>query len=616
VTNTDPGIVIQQLFEAAGVKRVISIDDEYSNKCPVEEAVAMAAQLTSDVTGLVFANYPPLQNADDIDIRGQQIRIVWQNVDIAEKRRLTYLLKQRAQHEAPSVAEAVDQKMVTVLPDVFAKYELVSLSLTEWLAQKEAFLQPGTPTTLILIDENFAKEGRGAEEGLVIVKETIALARAKLICALLSHKYGMENIHKDWTALCEKENLDKSKFVLISKASLTRDLIGFARLLKLAILNGAAAALKTKALEILHGANEAARRRLDAIDIYEFDQIVFRSSYREGVWEPDTLFRVFGLFHRDETRKLAKSNVELATVVDGIRRISQIPTESESAPIYETAELERLERYEDGDYLNSHLTPIDTGDIFDKTGPSSKRYILLAQPCDLMVRSDGMRHHTVKEAVLAEIVSGDFGNSEGYAELQFLDVGISKPSFVSFRKTHAVKLSVLDFCAFQADGRATFTVGKACPESVIPAWKQHFKKLSAQVGAMITKFEGLRSLEVSVVDAGNLVASCSNEKLLKAEIDIAAKTITYNLKRIGRLRQPRAAAILTRYANFLARYAFDHDFGERERSEIKDNARANVTTNAVASGQAATTDVQGEDASVVSTPSPATPPPRQASRRR
>jgi len=209
-----------------------------------------------------------------------------------------------------------------------------------------------------------------------------------------------------------------------------------------------------------------------------------------------------------------------------------------------------------------------------------------------MVRSDGMRHHTVKEAVLAEIVSGDFEKLESCAELQFLDVGAAKPSFVSFRKTHAVKLSALDFCAFQADGRATFTAGKACPESVIPAWKQHFKKLSEEVGATITKFDSLRKSEISAAEAANLVASSSNEKLLKAEVDSATKTITYNLKRIGRLRQPRAAAVLTRYANFLARYAFDHDVGERAKSETHE-----IVSASVASVQRASTNTRYEDAS-------------------
>lgn len=568
MTNAESVSVIEQLFEAAGVKRVVSIDDEYANKSPVEEALALAGQVPELGVAQVFSQYPELQGLEDIDIRNQRIRTVWGNADTNERRRLMYSLRQRSSPEAQPPSEAIDEKMVTVLPELFGKYQLAEVSLGEWLVQKDELLHQGVPLSLILIDENFVKEGRGAHEGLTIVKEVLATGRPELICALLSHNYPPDNIHNDWRALCEKENLDKSRFVLISKSLLTTDPVGFARLLKLAILNGAAQRLKTKASEILHGAEEAAQRRLDAIDIYDLDQIVFRSSYREGVWEPDTLFRVFGLFHREETRKLAKGNADLSSVVEEIRKLSQIPTESNSAPNYNTVDLERLERYEDAEYLNSHFTPIDTGDIFQKTGDSGKRYMLLAQPCDLMVRSDGRRHHTVTEGLLVEIVSGATRDQEGYAELQFLDAGKTEPSFVAFRKIQAVKLNVLDFCAFQPDGQAKFTVGSACPESVIPAWKEHYQKISTDVNAILTRFESLRGLNVTVAEATTIVASCTNEKLLKAVVDLGTRTLTYNLKRVRRLRQPRAAAILSRYANFVARYAFDHDFGEREREEF------------------------------------------------
>src|SRR5207302_194592 len=154
---------------------------------------------------------------------------------------------------------------------------------------------------------------------------------------------------------------------------------------KLALLNGKVDDLKKTAREILRAAQENAHKRLDDIDIYDFDQIVFRSSRREGVWEPDTLFRVFGLFHHDETRKLAKEDANLFTLADAIRVLSLIPTKSSTAPNYNTMALQRLELYESGDYLNTHFIPIDVGDIFEKTGESKKRYILLAQSCDLMV---------------------------------------------------------------------------------------------------------------------------------------------------------------------------------------------------------------------------------------
>ena len=279
------------------------------------------------------------------------------------------------------------------------------------------------PPTLLMVDEDFSKEEGGTRDtGITIIREVMSAAPAdKILCALLSHnpRFQIETLHESWKTLCQREGLSQSKFVLIPK-KLIRDLpMAFAWLVKLALLNGRVDSLKTTARMILQAAEENAQKRLDGIDIYDFDQIVFRSSRREGVWEPDTLFRVFGLFHQDETRKLAKQSAALYKLADGVRAISLISTSSFAAPNYNTMALQRLERYELAEYLNAHYVPIELGDIFQKTGDSAKRYVLLAQPCDLMVRTDGKRNPFINEGVLAEIVTGPMDDRDSHGELQF-----------------------------------------------------------------------------------------------------------------------------------------------------------------------------------------------------
>src|SRR5205814_1291216 len=150
------------------------------------------------------------------------------------------------------------------------------------------------------------EEGGARFSGIAIIKAVMNAAPAdRVLCALLTHnpRYQPETLHEAWKDLCQKQELDPSRFVLIPKKLIQDDPVGFARLVKLALLNGRVNQLKKTARDILHSAEENAHKRLNDIDIYDFDQIVFRSSRREGVWEPDTLFRVFGLFHHDETRK-------------------------------------------------------------------------------------------------------------------------------------------------------------------------------------------------------------------------------------------------------------------------------------------------------------------------
>ena len=59
----------------------------------------------------------------------------------------------------------------------------------------------------------------------------------------------------------------------------------------------------------------------------DFDQIVLASSRREGVWEPDTLFRVFGILIRQEAQTRLYQDADIPPAVAEARRISDIPEE-------------------------------------------------------------------------------------------------------------------------------------------------------------------------------------------------------------------------------------------------------------------------------------------------
>jgi hypothetical protein len=54
--------------------------------------------------------------------------------------------------------------------------------------------------------------------------------------------------------------------------------------------------------------------------------------------------------------------------------------------------------------------------------------------------------------------------------------------------------------------------------------------------------------------------------LIQAEIDAKKLTIKYDVKRVGRIKQPRAGALLARYANAIGRDAFEHDLIRRPKA--------------------------------------------------
>ena len=580
--------IIEQLLRAAKVQRIISVDDLYANKLSVEDALALVEPLEFTITDKIFAKHPTVVGIREKDIRNQQIRTIWEELDYQARGRLMKALQFHTNGpRIKSSDDAVDEKAIAKVSEFFGQYDPITLSLEDWRKRRNELVNDQMPPTFIMVDEDFSREGGGSAEGLNIIRELLSTPEPeRILCALLSHKYQRATIHQDWDDLCKNEGFDKSRVVLIPKVLLTDEPISFARLMKLAILNGSVEKLKKRVIEILDNARNQALSRLNGIDIYDFDQIVFRSSYEEGIWEPDTLFRLFGLFHNHEARQLAKDDVELRNLAVEIRQVSRIQTESPSAPNYNTIEVQRLERYEESDYLNAQLAPIDVGDIFQETGDSGRRYILLAQSCDLMVRKDGKRNQAINEAIVAEIVVLDPDYLDRYGELKYFDRQNVDRCFVDFKQTHAIRLSVLDLCAFQPNGEATFTVGGSCPDGVIPSWKERYAEISAEVNGILSQVEKLTAGGLELKIATALTARCSNDGLFPADIDLQHKTVTFGVRRVGRLKQPRAAGLLSRYANFLARQAFDHDFGAPDRRPTAEHSEAASVRNVEVSSTA------------------------------
>jgi hypothetical protein len=55
--------------------------------------------------------------------------------------------------------------------------------------------------------------------------------------------------------------------------------------------------------------------------------------------------------------------------------------------------------------------------------------------------------------------------------------------------------------------------------------------------------------------------SNNDEHLFTGEINLVDQSISYNLRRCGRLCQTHSTALLAKFAAFIARVAFEHDFG-------------------------------------------------------
>jgi hypothetical protein len=564
---------IVKILEATGIRRVIALDDSYGRveSDGFEEALALANSLTAEQRGVAFESVPRLH----VDVRAvfeERFREYWQGLEEGFAGALLQTLRKLANVSDTATLDADSQRLVT---ELFGSHGLTTFSSEQdWLNEEGSILDTSkTEKTLILFDEDLSGSGEG-REGLELVKRILSITTAdhQICCGLLSHKYQPETVTAEWDVLCLKEGLDRSRFVLIPKR-FVRDPNAFATLIKITAISRDCTELKNRTKELLEAALNAASSELEKINVYDLEEIVFRAAYEEGVWEPETLLRLFGLFHRIETRKRAIADSELQRLAAVVRKLSiVVDNDSENLPSHHIWELERLEKYDAADYLNVLHRPIDLGDIFEiGTGKKKRKYILIAPQCDLMVRSKvgtrGNDADTTKEVVLARLTQHK--NKRLNASWELDHYQRNTEWFVDFKATKVIQLWVLDLCVFNADGSATFATGNAPPKYLIPAWEERYKFLSKKIATLVESYRSLKPNEAQAEKVAQLLLRPTNDESFgSGSLDMTAGKISFPIVRVERLLTPRSTNMVSAYTQFLTREAYEHPFEIRSGREV------------------------------------------------
>ena len=235
--------------------------------------------------------------------------------------------------------------------------------------------------------------------------------------------------------------------------------------------------------------------------------------------------------------------------------------------------MQREELYDFDNHINQNHLPLELGDIFEKVNSQSvKKYILLVQPCDLMVRSDGKRHPELQRVPLAEVVLAD--NASNYSEeMPYFGISPDKKWFVKLKSIHFVHGCLLDLCVFNQDGMAKLTIDENASSEIRPAWKARHGILSRHLKRVVHKADILSFSDNDSPAVKQIKQEIAKEfdglllddDLFKGNLSEAdgVRSITYNCKRIGRLARARAMGLLMSYTATLGRPAYDRDFGKK-----------------------------------------------------
>jgi hypothetical protein len=228
--------------------------------------------------------------------------------------------------------------------------------------------------------------------------------------------------------------------------------------------------------------------------------------------------------------------------------------------------------YENERDLSSLHLPLELGDIFacENREGQPNEFILLGQPCDLMVRTrDGRRR--IEQALVAQIsrVTPDKQDGESMASFRlpyYVEGG--GHAWVKFPKHFTVPLWVLDLCVFTDNARATFQAGAAPPPGLSDAWMKRRALVAKDAERFVTRAlpkpaqQAGKTQEAAQPAPVTLMERVLATPFVVARAQLAPVSLEVGCQRIQRLLRPYAADMLTKFGHYLSRTAFEVDLGE------------------------------------------------------
>jgi hypothetical protein len=546
---------LKGIFKILGIAKVVYIDDDFD--------IEFEKILLPGNRELILSEYFPMITVADEDIQNKQIREQWGKFDYKTKLEINKSILSRDNN-----LTEIDNKATSAFFEIIPQEILSPISPRQWAEEKKRLLKD-SKNTLFLFDQDLKNGVDSNEDGIKIIAEITK--NEEIISALFTQTVSKGSCMQTRDKLSETYAIPKENFFVIPKEILPNDTSYFIYLLKMTILTKDFGKFKKEVNNILKGAVKTVEEKINEIGIEDFDHIMFKAPEKEGQWEPDMFLRLYSNFQRKEFYNAAYPNMELQNIISKIRSVSNIPTRSVSFSIPSKAwDIQHDELYENKDYLNKNHLPIELGDIFEKTDSTSqKKYILLAQSCDLMVRGNGFRARKENRFVLLEMKISNGKQHKTIFEEEVIYFGDSPEQkwFVKFKDVHFIKDYILDLCVYNDDGIARFESNISIKENIRPSLINQYSIIKKKISDEIKKGEGFLEKIPTDPENNNVknelmeILFCDDLFRSKYEKNENDYTVVYNCKRIGRLNRVRATGLLMSYTSIIQRPAYEMDFG-------------------------------------------------------
>jgi len=544
---------VVKLFTILDIKNVVYVDDYNDEDISVEKVI------TSPMRNQVFEKFFSNMSGDE-DMQNNSLRKEWDELSLDLKNEIKLIIQSETDKDAiPAFLELIPKEI------------LLSLTPNDWEEKKDELLK-NYQNTLFLFDQDLGlNEREDNEDGIVIISE---ISKGKdIICGLFTQIVTKDDCLDYRDKMSKKYNVERDKFLVISKKDVSINQALFIYFLKLTILCNYFMKFKESVSNIINIVGENAINTINNIGIEDFEHIIFKTPLEEGIWEPDMFFRIYAGFHRRYFINSAYANNELQKAISEIRSVSDIKIETDLPLTSKAWDIQKKELYDDTEHINKNHLPIEVGDIFEDE--NKKLFILLSQPCDLMIRDKGRRSRSDKRLTLVRIKKKETAeekeekNKPYKQDLWYYGTSKEEKWFVDFKDVFFVKDYILDLCVYNDDGISKYISNLKLNMFFRPSLVKRYKFIEEQIRKTITKnkelYKNVKENKNKELQKVMYEAIFSDDLFsAKYEQDENNCSIAFNCKRVGRLLYERAIGLLAEYCSVMQRPGYSPEYGQIE----------------------------------------------------
>ena len=555
-------MTLKDLTDAAGIERVIWIDDLFDPPSEISAEVELRALATRAKVRELTVTLADFVLTPDESVEEWLAKIAeacdeGMTVDVV----LARLRESLTEGNASSFPDYNESAIAEILAS-FGEKMVITAGVSDWKKIEPVLLD--AKRTLVVVDREFYVDGVAFPLGEDILRDAVKAKLPTVHVVMLTR-----SVHEDTealrTELADRLDIPFQDFVVAAKMVSEEEGQAESRLcnsFQVLFTHHVCIDLTRSIYEVAKKTLETTVEALASQSVYDLDRVVFQNSLTEGESELGVLTRMLLLRQRvavDTELGPRQEHFDLLAKLRALRALAGPLTSIKHGNPVMLEQWRRDEVCDPGERVNPAHSPLACGDVFARSD-SSEVFVLLGQPCDMAVRPDGRRN--THEAIFARAKkwspeqerqkkNGFIGSAHHFFQIPALPIAGNDQWRLDFREWASVNLRLLDFSVFSGTGVVTLNVTVEPPVFLLPGWRKILERARSRIAAAA-------QAQLPAEYAALSLSEALKQKAASRDGDVVA--LPYS--RVGRLRAPWAVAAYAAFASYQARAAFDHDFAK------------------------------------------------------